>query len=284
MKNYEKFCSDFIDAIYKEYDKNDFKYDPLNKDLTSVLAEYVSIFTTKFVVDKPRTVHISSELQTKMNRDFDLKDKVDFVIEKIKNGGDINGHLTRQIYDTTANDDLYSDWGIKHIHLNKTEANTNEEMRLNRSGDLLFAIFELKDCYLIDAKAHNVPCVFALMEYLKIIVNNWPDLCLTLNENVSCINLVKTNEDIKKFRKSNVNTTCYEIDGVKYMKIRAAGLTMAGTDLNCQIIAMKLVKEYESIDDEYKNIDFNFLNNDFGTINCKNNCYYLGVLYPQSSK
>jgi len=282
MKNFEKFCDAFINAIYREYDANDFKYDSSDRNLTSVLAGYISLFTTKFVIDTPRKVHISAELQSKLNKDAELKDLVEFMIEKIEAGKNINGHLTRQIYDTTITDKLYSDWEITHLHLNKTEASTNEEMKHNREGDLLFAIFNSKDCYLIDAKSHNIKHVFALMEYLKIMVDNWPRLFLipASDLSITCVSPVKNDQDVIEFRKANVNVICYEINNTQYVKTKPTGITSAGTDHTSQRIAMNFVKAYDNINDDFVGLDYKFLCNNFGAINCVNSSYSLGYLYP----
>lgn len=284
MKNYSNFCCDYINEIYRNYDLYDFKYSLKKSDLCAVLAEYISIFTTKFVIDSPRQVFISSELQAKINSSNDLNDLINYMINKIQLGENINGHLTRQIFMPEVTDKLFSDWGIKHIHLNKNEANTNEEMRYNREGPLLFAIFERDICYLIDSKKHDDEHVFSLMEYLKIVVHNWPGLLLSERTDVSCDHPIRTDEEVEIFRKNNVNAICYEIDGKLYFKNTLNGLTAAGTDILSQRLAMKMVRDLKSIDDEYESIEFKFLCNNFGTLKCKKGDYVLGLLFPPASK
>ena len=281
MKNYEAFCNDYIDEIYKNYKLNGFKYNPKERNLTNVLADYISVLITKLVTEVPREIKISKELEAKIANDENLKDNIDFMVNKIKNGENINGHLTRKIYNTTDNDKLFSEWGIKHIHLNKKEANTNEEMANNRKGDLLFCVFTKDTCYLLDALLHDEHNVFALINYLRIMKNNWPGIFLE-----ECVDshyswAPKTDEEIVKLRESNINVMAYEIDGKQYIKKNLDGLTVAGTNLNTKLLAIDMIKKIENIDGEYENIKFNFLSNDFGDIKCKNGTYNLGLLYQK---
>lgn len=278
MKNYEKFTKDYIDEIYKNYDSNGFKYNPNERNLTNVLADYISILTTKFVFDVPRKIKISKELEAKIANDENLKDNIGFMVNKIKNGEIINGHLSRKIYETNYNDKLFSEWGITHIHLNKTEASTNEEMANNREGDLLFCIFKKDTCYLLDALSHKEHNVFALMNYLRIMKNNWSNQFLIEAIDFHSDFPAKTEEDIIKFREANLNNMVYEIDGVQYIKKNPDGWTIANTNLNAKLLAISMIKGLEKIDDEYVSLEFNFLYNDFGTIKCKNGNYDLGYL------
>lgn len=90
----------------------------------------------------PRKVVISSDLKEKMsNPNFAAAAKlIKIFAAKMESGEDINGHLSKGIYNADRWDYLLNQWNIRHLHLCEVPAVNKAEMSKNRSSILLFFI------------------------------------------------------------------------------------------------------------------------------------------------
>lgn len=218
--------------------------------LTELLAEYLEN-TGKMVTCMKRKVHISQYLQDKLQSEFaDYRDIVNKFQIKFQEGENINGHLSRKIYDATFYDKLLSSWGIYHIHLNEKEANTDVEMKENRSEVLLFIKLEEENVYFIDVQSHNQKYVFSSFKLLEVIANEWEYLLDKFKINQEGIvpgslqPKITCDKEIDMLRKANINTF-FEIKGKIYMP--GWGITSVGSSLECMMRAQKIIKNIRNI-------------------------------------
>ena len=71
-------------------------------------------------------------------------------------------------------DKMLAAWGIHHLHLSSAPG---EGGFTARGPDLLYAMFQPDDAYLLGIYTHND---WARKELVEVIVNNWPDAGLFL--------------------------------------------------------------------------------------------------------
>lgn len=276
MVNFDKFASDLVENISASLKEINPKFDLQSTDLNKVLLNYVSL-CTKLITVKPRKVFISKELTAKLGKNPHLKKHIDYMVEKIKKGEDINFHLTRRNFIPNKEDMLFSDWNIKHIHLSEREAHSFKEMENNRSDMLLFALFEFDSCYLIDICNHNEKDLFFNINFLRIMVNNWPNKFFEKLNTAEVFATIETSEEVDSYRKKNVNCPVYKIDNISYIKKGLNFFSCNGINFEVFMFVKRLVQLLENIDDVYCSLEFNFLDLDFGIIHCVQNNYVFGL-------
>lgn len=160
--------------------------------------------------------------------------------EKFKNGEDMNGHLSKNIYnsnlfnadggatkDWKSRDYLLDDWGIHHIHLNIKEAFNKREMSNNRAEYLLFIKATNEAIYFIDIKGHRTDN-FNDIELLRIMDRNWPYLLSDRPLNIKFTDEFNC-KDIKDIRKKH-GFAIYNINGKVYFP-PGGGLSSAGSNI-----------------------------------------------------
>ena len=94
MVNFDKFASDLVENISASLKEINSKFDLRSTDLNKVLLKYVSL-CTKLITVKPRKVLISKELTAKLRKNPDIEKHVNYMVEKIRKGEDINFYLKR---------------------------------------------------------------------------------------------------------------------------------------------------------------------------------------------
>ena len=214
----EQLCK-ILEYYEVEFDKND--------DLLGILISYLN-FANRLISINSRKVHISRQLESKCDNDNDLHEIIEKFKKQFEDGDNMNGYLSRAIHHSNistverieyskARDYLLDDWGIHHLHLSNTKANTKDEMKNNRSDKLLFLVIRDSDVYFIDVLNHNDKNIFQQKGLLEIIENNWSFII-----DKYCLNGVKEIElkiedpkMIAKLRKIGMNVA-YEIK-VKYI-------------------------------------------------------------------
>lgn len=191
MKNFEiKFSED----------KNDF----------GIILEYLN-FKEKLITPLPRTVIFSKELNTKINNKIfisETKELIYYFKDLFEKGSDINNHLSKSIFSGIQQDILFNNWNIKHIHLNKKEANSKEEMGENRGDFLLFCIIIEKYVFFLDVREHPHGAGFTSYSFLEIISNNgWMQYIgfSELNDIIDITFKVTNDSDIYKLYNAHVN-------------------------------------------------------------------------------
>lgn len=276
MVNFDKFASDLVENISASLKEINSKFDLRSTDLNKALLKYVSL-CTKLITVKPRKVLISKELTAKLRKNPDIEKHVNYMVEKIRKGEDINFYLTRRNFIPNKEDMLFSDWSIKHIHLSEREVHSFKEMKYNRSNMLLFALFEFDSCYLIDVCTHNKKDLFFNINFLRIIVNNWPNKFFEKLNTTEVFDAIETSEEVDSYRKKNINCPVYKIDNISYIKKGLNCLSCNGINIEVFMLVKRLVQLLEKIDDVYCSLEFNFLDLDFGIIHCVQNNYAFGL-------
>jgi hypothetical protein len=122
---------------------------------------------------RPRTVHISQELQAKS------RPEVLVLADKIEKGANLNPHLSERIetvFMATPEDPglryredldlLLNEWAIHHLHIS-TILQTNGFVK--RGREVLFAAFRHDDAYLIDFLDHSASKMKAWFKSLQPI-------------------------------------------------------------------------------------------------------------------
>src|SRR3712207_3077700 len=169
----EKIVEEVIETL-KQYMRNlDIEFSE-NTDEIGILLEYYN-YKEKRISSTPREVIISKELKQKIEN----KNLTEEIIELINHfkilfekGKDLNNHLSKQIFSGKRKDILYNQWNIKHIHLNKIEANTKNEMSNNRGDFLLFCIVLQDKILFLDVRQHPHKEEFTAFSFLEIAYNN----------------------------------------------------------------------------------------------------------------
>ncbi|MDU1258334.1 MAG: hypothetical protein E6971_14405 [Clostridium perfringens] len=254
----EQLCK-ILEYYEVEFDKND--------DLLGILISYLN-FANRLISINSRKVHISRQLESKCDNDNDLHEIIEKFKKQFEDGDNMNGYLSRAIHHSNistverieyskARDYLLDDWGIHHLHLSNTKANTKDEMKNNRSDKLLFLVIRDSDVYFIDVLNHNDKNIFQQKGLLEIIENNWSFII-----DKYCLNGVKEIElkiedpkMIAKLRKIGMNVA-YEINGKVYTSI-GGGLTTSGTNTMHTVNSQKLIKRIDEIEDYYKSNNSN---------------------------
>jgi hypothetical protein len=270
MNNFEKLKTDLINAIFKSYDSVGIVYDTHGYDFSSVFRTYYS-FLGRLIDPKPRKVHISREIQKKINgRDAEskrLKKLFFHMRDKFKEGEDLNGFLSKTIFNKIEDDDmLLDDWHIKHLHMDLKDLDFFDVNR-KMSGDLLFAVVLIDDVYFLQITNHGKDD-FVDTSYLSIIKNNWESKLLIEHKEIQALSYSADQpEEIKKYRKSGVNYFIHEIDGRFYSVRYSSGYTIAKTDINATFSVSNFIKTFSSIEFEYDRLEFKpFVIGDFGKI------------------
>lgn len=239
-----------VDAIHDYFVQNDMEIEMKN-DFKNVLSVYYHNITKK-IDTKKRKVFISRELQSKIDNKLIGQEyllAIDKFKSKFESGLDINGNLSKQIYNGRYYDKLLICWQIHHLHLNTIEAQNKDEMSNNRSDMLLFCRVNRDSVYFIDAESHNKKNVFSMFNLLEIISNNWIGL-IDKYEIKDIIPgtmqpLIKDDETLHELWKSNINTG-YKINN-KYYNFADKGLTTAGTSSIDTINTLKINRKIREI-------------------------------------
>ena len=277
MNNIEKFENDIVEKIHKIYDECEIEYDSSVNDYETVMLQYISMLN-RLIGPKKRRVHISRELMSRISGTAQeskrLKGLIDDMKEKLENGDDVNGHLSKLIFkDMNKTDKMLDDWNIYHIHFCFGSPDVFDKVR-KQSGDLLMAVILFDDAYFIDATNHSKDDWFDV-RYLKIIKDNWEQELLIRHDDIIGVpNLDESVSDIKEFRNAGINSFIHKIDDYYYSAKYAFGYSLAQTSNKAMFSLINLNKYLENLEFNYDHMTFNAFN-----INClctiyddQNNC------------
>ena len=220
MLNYEKAITDTIINFFK-HQTTKIK---ASADFEDILIAYFH-YVGKRIHPQKRQVIISKELQCKIDSN-EIEDEYlialqDFKV-KFESGNDMNGHLSKKVYDGNFYDKLLICWGIHHLHLKMIEAHNKKEMTNNRSDILLFCIIKEDFVYFIDVEVHGKDYVFSTFDLLNIISQNW--IHLIQEYEIKDIipgtlqPVIKEDKDINDLRELNLNMA-YELNNKYYIFI-----------------------------------------------------------------
>ncbi|MCF6692680.1 hypothetical protein [Raoultella terrigena] len=195
----------------------------------------------RLIKPKKRNVHISTKLI------FPKKDERGFykLIEKMKNGEDINSHLSKLIYNTKKNDGMLLDFGIHHFHLGeKIESKKKQKTDglknkfIDRTGFLLVAFVKDNDIYCLGVFDHEDD-LWVDTKLIEIIHNEWPH-AIAKNRVTSVSDVYPDPDSIdrKKYREGSLNTMVKVNDGTYYQML-GSGFNCAGSSA---MAGLKLAK------------------------------------------
>lgn len=206
---YKKVIKSIVDYLKNDMRNLNIKFSE-DKDDYKVILEYLN-FKEKLIIPFPRTVIFSKELNTKINNNIftpETKELIFHFKNLFEKGSNINNHLSKSIFSGIQQDILFNNWNIKHIHLNKKEANSKEEMRENRGDFLLFCIIIENFVFFLDVREHPHDAGFTSYSFLEIIFNNdWMQYIgfYELNDIIDITFKVTDDSDIYKLYNAHVN-------------------------------------------------------------------------------
>lgn len=239
--------------ILSVLDEHSISHDTINEDSKDFAGEAFLLWANsirKRVEICPRKVNISSELKEKMSRpDFATETKlIEAFAAKMESGENINGHLSKLIYNADKWDYLLNQWNIRHLHLCEVPANNKSEMSKNRSALLLFFIVTKTDAYFLDVRPHPKGSGFTALDFLKLAEHNgWIDLCGgMLCEDIIPGSLqpsITSNDDVYFFFKNHLNIP-FEVNQKYYFFM---GTTSYGNKVEDTFLWNRLQKELLNI-------------------------------------
>lgn len=142
----------------------------------------------------------------------EYEDALKFFESQATSGADLNPFLSKQVEQLKSEDDMLTDWGIRHFHLS-TEKKGDF---MKRSGRLLLAMVVGDTIYEITTIPHQGKNTWTDFDYLRIVQSNWPELMEPWElKGVTGLS-EKVDEDVlKQVRKAHCNTA-FEINGKFY--------------------------------------------------------------------
>jgi hypothetical protein len=237
--------------------------DPAGDLAQMPFGELLFVFGTwrsRLVPPRPRQVHESSALAANAKRK-EYAAALEAIIEKIRGGGDLKPHLSRQINfphiaeaDRTRQplhrrkdrDLLIADWGVHHLHLSTI---VDADGFVKRTGDLLFAAFTADDAYLINIYPHGN---WGLREIVEIYVREWPNAGTIRPMHGITLAEHPTEKDALELRNAGV-AGLLEIDGTVYMP---PSQTTAGTPLPVTLRVQNLLHIIDELRERETQTDF----------------------------
>jgi len=259
MKNIEKFQKDIVKEIFKAFDKGNVQYDKSCNDYQNVLLKYITLLN-RLIGPRKRNVHISKEIISKTSgcdaESIRIKGLVDDMKNKVENGVDVNGHLSKLILKKLdETDKMLDDWNIYHLHLSFGNPDIFDDSR-GQSGDLLMAIILYDDAYFIDVTNHARDDWYNV-NYLEIIRNNWENELLIKYDDIADIsNLDESKKTIEKIRKANINSIIHKIGDSSYSVKYALSYSAAGTSNKAMLALINLNKFIEKLEFDYNHMEF----------------------------
>jgi len=197
------------------------------EDIEVILRRWVNM-QLKLITPVPRKVFCSPKIQS-ISLQPNEKQSLDVIKTKLENGADVNGYMSKNIFQEDHTDYLFSDWGIYHFHLNIEQDPTNPYF-IKRSDNLLFLMLRKESAYLIDVRVHDEDYVFAQKELLKIVHDTWPEIIELYRLKGIFIEKEYSNEEVHELRKAGV-MIIQKIGNDSYVP-PGGGITTAATAVN----------------------------------------------------
>jgi len=203
------------------------------KDVDELLRKFINV-KSKLIDNKPRKVHYSTELKSKMNGKpyYDVLKKIE---KKFENGEDINPHLSKRAFKPNSQDGILNDWGIRHLHLSDTKKKPTDKFYKRSAYLLMFIIGNDFVCFL-DVRAHSESKrdskdpLWVRDELLEIIQKNWEKLLEPYEYKGVKPSNKYTKEEYLRLRKGGIVTDA--IIGDKLYFPPGGGSTTAGTGIS----------------------------------------------------
>jgi hypothetical protein len=127
-------------------------------------------------VPQPRQVEQSARFnESRKNLSIHENLALDSIVRELRNGDDVNGHLSKAILNADKPDLLMADWRIHHIHISNTKK-CPTDFFFDRSDWLAFSIVNSVNVYFLDIYPHAEENVWPKDDLLKIVKESWPSL------------------------------------------------------------------------------------------------------------
>ena len=241
------FTSDLVEEIKDLFGKLDIRYgrDPIDPSRPAAQYFYVR---SRMIPPKPRSVHISKTLKSKLlTIDSHWATLVNVVKDHFQTGGRVSKFLSKKIFDATFNDGLLNDYGVHHFHL--SDQLDNRGFFVDRSDMLLFALVLESDAFFIDVMPHPdertaTDFGWVRQDLLTIINSNWPQL-LEPHIAKGTSGDILTDAQKKELRRKHINVV-HQV-GDKAIFPIGGGTTSAGTNMLWQFLGDKLIHEIEHL-------------------------------------
>jgi hypothetical protein len=199
-------------------------------ELASVpLRELLGVYWTwreRFPSPRPRRAHRSRELEADPAAQPHASELADLE-RKIKAGEDLTPHLSDRVATAYLSeqqrqnmprrrrdadrDRMLAAWGIHHLHLSNLQGRGGFNQR---GRDLVYAIFQPDDAYLLGVYTHDD---WERKRLVEVIVRNWPSAGLFLKSNCAQGQTAQfTDDDRRLLRRANINEALIEVDGAFY--------------------------------------------------------------------
>jgi hypothetical protein len=213
------------------------------------LRQVLGIYWTwrqRFPSTRVRTVHRSRELDASPQARQYASELAELV-RKMQAGEDLTPHLSERVETAfiseqqrpslpegqrdNDHDRMLAAWGIHHLHLSSAPG----PGRFNaRGGDLLYAMFQPDDAYLLGFYNHSD---WSRRELVAVAVSNWPDAGLFPRANYVLGTTAQfTDDDRRALRRAGINDFV-EVNGAVYGP-GGIGTTAAGTSMAADRRAM----------------------------------------------
>lgn len=230
MVTFEQIQKDVTDKILDYLVDNEFEL-PSKSISFEESMEMLLDTNTKAIVPKPRKVQYAKEFLEKLyspGTADNLRDIILLFVKRFEMGEEIVFSLSRDIFKPYVYDNLLFHWGIYHLHLSDTPANTKADMINNRSDYTLFFLVDNDNVYLIDFRRHPKGNQYADYDFLERIHNNGWDSVVGLKKDdsiVECEYIAKSPSDIKCLWDNKINTIIYSFDGLYYTLLKSVSLS-----------------------------------------------------------
>lgn len=258
LKEIFKKCIKNLENLSPNFNFHDQVKD--KNDINQLCLLYLNL-KNRLVEPKEREVHKSDMLYCPVRFRGSFRE----IERMIKNGEDINSHLSRLVRfveDPSSRDrhrDILLDlWGIKHIHLG---TQIERDGFVERTGPILFSKFDEKNTYFLLIKRHgregnryHDPWNNQIL--IDIIHRNWPDTIKNYKATVKANKA--TDDEIKKWKKGNINTIATAKDGTLYFP-PGGGLTMSGDNIQHVRVCFHILRVIDNFEGWLRENVTNFL-------------------------
>lgn len=211
------------------------------KSLVHLMIDY-RVWRGRFVQPCPRKVHRSAEMN-ESPRSTEHAEALTEIEAKLVGGEDIEAHLSFRIKDPLGDGGLPSDslhkrrdrdlllaeWGVHHLHLS-TQPHHRKQGFVERTDEVLFAVFRESDAYLLGIYRHPEHDNWAAEEIFAVMARNWPGAGLVHESRFATgLSQEHSDDDRLELRNFGVNTGL-KIDGKVYSP-GGFGMSLDGTPL-----------------------------------------------------
>nr|WP_312323917.1 hypothetical protein [Acinetobacter oleivorans] len=199
----------------------------LGIELDPVAPAYMQLsnYLSKRIKAAPRKVAVSK----KFIIPTELLEGYEKLVEKIKNGEDINIYLSKKIEETMFSDRFLDDFGCVHFHL----GSTLEKGYIKRTGPIALAFVTNDEIFFIEIKPHG-PYTWTDKSVLEILNEERPHFIArnkaTLLKDVSPA--YSDAETIKNLRTAGYTFVVTLDDGSVVMPSKLGSVTVRSSDMN----------------------------------------------------